>query len=230
MFCEKCGKEVHQEAVVCVHCGCALKSTSTSYSESNIDGSLKGKTENSELYSLAWESLKGQWGISIGFILLYVLVSIIVQFTIGLIYLDILISAPLAVGISLFFINVSRKSNPQIDNMFKGFNSYGAALGANLLVGLIVFGGILLLIIPGIIWAFQYSMVTFIIADDPNCGGNESLIRSRKMMDGHKWKMFRFSLRAMGVFLLCCLTLGIGFLWGGPWIYTATAKFYDDIK
>ena len=24
MFCSKCGKEVNEEAVVCVHCGCAL--------------------------------------------------------------------------------------------------------------------------------------------------------------------------------------------------------------
>jgi len=33
MFCEKCGKEVLDEAVVCVHCGCSLKSTN----ESNIN-------------------------------------------------------------------------------------------------------------------------------------------------------------------------------------------------
>ena len=91
-------------------------------------------------------------------------------------------------------------------------------------------GGMILLIIPGIIWAIQYSMVTYIIADNPNCGGNESLVRSRKMMYGHKWKMFRFSLRSMGVIILCCLTLGIGLLWGIPWISTAMAKFYDDIK
>ena len=151
-------------------------------------------------------------------------------FTIGMVALDVLISAPLAVGSALFFINVSRKSNPKIEDMFKGFNSYGAALGATLLVALIVIGGMFLLIIPGIIWGLQYSMVGCIIADDPNCGGNESLIRSRKMMYGHKEKMFRFMLRGMGVFLLCCLTLGIGFLWGLPWILTSTAKFYDDIK
>lgn len=24
MFCSKCGKEIHDEAVVCVHCGCAV--------------------------------------------------------------------------------------------------------------------------------------------------------------------------------------------------------------
>ena len=118
----------------------------------------------------------------------------------------ILIAAPLYIGSALFFINVSRKSNPQIEDMFKGFNSYGASLGANLLVGLIVVGGMFLLIIPGVIWGIQYSMVNYIIADDPNCGGNESLERSRKMMDGHKMKMFRFMVRVMGVVILCCLT------------------------
>ena len=30
MFCEKCGKEVQDEAVVCIHCGCSLKSNNES--------------------------------------------------------------------------------------------------------------------------------------------------------------------------------------------------------
>lgn len=29
MFCSKCGKEIDDEAVVCVHCGCATKNTVT---------------------------------------------------------------------------------------------------------------------------------------------------------------------------------------------------------
>ena len=24
MFCQKCGKEIHNEAVVCIHCGCSV--------------------------------------------------------------------------------------------------------------------------------------------------------------------------------------------------------------
>jgi len=191
----------------------------------NENQKIKGHTPNSELFSQAWEGLKGQWGISIGFTLLYMALQAVVGTTFG-----VLIAAPLYIGSALFFINVSRKSNPQIEDLFKGFNSYGASLGSNLLVGLIVVGGIILLIIPGIIWGIQYSMVNYIIADDPNCGGNESLVRSRKMMDGHKWKMFEFMLRAIGIILLCFLTLGIGLLWGIPWISTAMAKFYDDIK
>jgi hypothetical protein len=27
MFCQKCGKEINDEAVVCVHCGCAIANT-----------------------------------------------------------------------------------------------------------------------------------------------------------------------------------------------------------
>ena len=29
MFCSKCGKEVNDEAVVCVHCGCAIENKKT---------------------------------------------------------------------------------------------------------------------------------------------------------------------------------------------------------
>lgn len=30
MYCKKCGQEVNDEAVVCVHCGCAIKEDKTS--------------------------------------------------------------------------------------------------------------------------------------------------------------------------------------------------------
>ena len=30
MFCKECGKEVSEEAVICVHCGCSMKSTAIS--------------------------------------------------------------------------------------------------------------------------------------------------------------------------------------------------------
>ncbi len=35
MFCSKCGKEVNDEAMVCVHCGCAIENKKTSVANSN---------------------------------------------------------------------------------------------------------------------------------------------------------------------------------------------------
>jgi len=186
----------------------------------------KGKTANSLLFSNAWNDLNGQWGIAIGFMFL----AIVIRFASGIVIIPILILAPLAVGQYRFWLNISRRTNPQINDLFKGFNSYASALGANLLVGLIVVGGMLLLIIPGIYWAFTYAMVNYIIAENPDIGGNESLVVSRKMMEGHKWKLFRFGLRVMAIFILCIFTLGIGLIWAYPWVSTASAKFYDDIK
>lgn len=186
----------------------------------------KGKKANSLLFSSAWNDLNGQWGIAIGFIFL----AMVISFASGIVIIPILISAPLAVGQYRFWLNISRRTNPQINDLFKGFDSYASALGANLLVGLIVVGGMLLFIIPGIYWAITYAMVNYIIAENPDIGGNESLVVSRKMMEGHKWKLFRFGLRSMAVLILCIFTLGIGLIWAFPWISTASAKFYDDIK
>ena len=35
MFCSKCGKEVNDEAVVCVHCGCAIEQKKTAAANPN---------------------------------------------------------------------------------------------------------------------------------------------------------------------------------------------------
>ncbi len=189
---------------------------------------IKLKTSNSDLYSKAWKDIKGQWWISIGAILLIYLITYLSNEIHPLIAL--LITMPLQVGCMQFWLNVSRRGNPKITDLLKGFYSYLLALGANILVGLKVLFGLLLLIIPGIYWALSYSMVNYIIAENPNIGINQSLVNSRVMMDGNKWKLFNFCLRAFVVVLACILTLGIGFFWGMPWISVAFAKFYDDIK
>ncbi|MBQ8141388.1 MAG: zinc ribbon domain-containing protein [Clostridia bacterium] len=35
MYCSKCGKEVNDDAVVCVHCGCAIENEKTSIANQN---------------------------------------------------------------------------------------------------------------------------------------------------------------------------------------------------
>jgi len=42
MFCEKCGEEVKDEAIVCTSCGCSLKSTTESdVNNEPLDGGVK---------------------------------------------------------------------------------------------------------------------------------------------------------------------------------------------
>jgi uncharacterized membrane protein len=192
------------------------------------------KTENIDLMKMARESLKGKWGIAIGTFVVYALIMGVIQSPArffppsGL--LSLIIGGPMAVGISIFSLALSRNQNAEIGQIFKGFVNFGTALGAYLLMVLFVFLWSLLLVVPGIIAAISYSMTFYILADDPSIRAKQALDKSKMMMMGYKWKFFCLLFRFFGWFLLCILTMGVGFLWLMPYINVSTAKFYDDIK
>lgn len=88
----------------------------------------------------------------------------------------------------------------------------------------------LLLIVPGIIKAYAYSLVTYILAEDSSISSKDALELSEKMMDGHKGDLFVFELSFIGWHILSILTLGILYIWLIPYQQTATTKFLLDIK
>lgn len=192
------------------------------------------KTENEVLMKMAKESLSGQWGLAIGTFIIYFLVvgaiqlpSVFFPFT-GL--LNLIIVGPMAVGVSYFSLSLSRRQQANVGQIFSGFYNFGNTLGAYLLMVLFVLLWSILLIIPGIIAAFSYSLTFFILAEDTSISPMQALDKSKAMMDGYKAKLFRLYLRFLPWALLCVLTLGIGFFWLIPWIQVTFAKFYDDIK
>ena len=188
-------------------------------------------TENVVLMRMARESLKDRWGLAIGAYLLYIVVMIALQVVpiVGAIA-GLIIAGPLMLGVVIFSLRIARNEEARIEQMFEGFNNFGTALAAYLLMVVFIILWMLLLIIPGIIAALSYSMTFYIIADDPAIEPMQAIDKSKAMMDGYKWKYFCLMLRFMGWALLCILTLGIGFIWLMPWMQVSMAKFYDDVK
>lgn len=189
------------------------------------------KTENLALMRSARESLSGKWGVAIGTIVVYFLIVGALQIIpfIGPIA-GLIIGGPLALGMSVFYMSISRNEEAELNQLFSGFNNFGNALGAYLLMALFTFLWTLLLIIPGIIAAISYAMTFFIMADDPSVGPMDAIDKSKAMMYGYKWKYFFMMLRFFLWSLLCMLTFGIGFLWLIPYMGVSFVKFYEDIK
>lgn len=191
-------------------------------------------TENEILMKMAKESLTGKWGLAIGAYLVHILIICFLQLLTELTPLAglllLIIGGPLSLGISIFSLNISRNQEARLNQIFLGFDKFGTSLGAYLLMLLFVILWMLLLIIPGIIAGISYAMTFYIIADDPSIGAMDAINKSKKMMDGYKWKYFCLCLRIFAWSLLCLLTLGIGFLWLLPYAQISVAKFYDDIK
>ncbi len=89
---------------------------------------------------------------------------------------------------------------------------------------------VMVLSIVVIVKSISYSMLFYIIADDPEGSVREALTESKKITQGHKWQLFVVSLSFLGWGLLAVLTLGIGFLWLTPYINVTLANVYQQIK
>jgi len=133
-------------------------------------------------------------------------------------------------GAIYFSFNISRGQPAQLEQIFEGFKRFEVAVLAYFLIAIFTFLWLLLLIVPGIIASLSYAMTFYIIAEDEKITSLQAIDKSKKMMDGYKWKLFCMSMRFFLWALLCILTLGIGFLWLMPYASVSMTKFYEDLK
>ena len=144
--------------------------------------------------------------------------------------LEVFLLLPIAVG----FMNAFRKLLTKLDTNLLGntfdFSNYWRKVGGMVLMYVLTFLWTLLFIIPGIIKAFSYSMTPFILDEFPELSPSEAIHRSRMMMKGHKFDLFWLYLSFIGWAILAILTCGIGFLWLIPYMQTAEAAFYEEVK
>lgn len=181
---------------------------------------------------IAWESLKGNWGLMIGICVVYDLILVGIQIIPGIGSMaSLLISGPLILGMNLAFIKLIRKEKVEFVELFSGFkNNFIDGFLLVLLNGLLVALWSLLFIIPGIIKGYSYAMSTFILAENPQLSQSEARKASVEMMNGHKWRLFCLELSFIGWVLLSALTLGILLFWVTPYMHAAFAAFYEDLK
>jgi len=111
-------------------------------------------------------------------------------------------------------------------NQFKSFEHALKMIAVGLLVKVIIFVGLILLIIPGIIFAYAYSQALRIIAENPDMEIMEALRKSKEMMKGHKWELFVFQLSFIGHFLLTVITFGIYGFYFLPYYQTCQVNYY----
>ena len=187
---------------------------------------------NKEFRAISCEALKGNWTPVVLATLIYCAIVGASSFTfLFSIPISIFLVAPIGMSFVILYVKFLRgEKENAISNLFTCFKDYGKFLGTSLLVVVFTFLWTLLLIIPGIIKSYAYSMTFFIVHDDSAIGSNDAIELSMKMMKGNKMKLFLLDLSFIGWYLLGLLSLGIGYLWIIPYHYTARAAFYENLK
>lgn len=159
-------------------------------------------------------------------------VALIIIFLIGIL-IQTFLSNVVQVGLCSYFLESRKtKTDAGFSRLFYGFGcgSYLNLVKAMFMKSLIVFGWWLLLIIPGIIKEYEYSMVPYLLAEQPEMDYRTALNRSRSLMNGHKWDFFVLQLSFIGWRLLGIIMCCIGVMFVVPYENATYAEFYAELN
>ncbi len=138
------------------------------------------------------------------------------------------IGGPLSYGVAKLFLQQcdnGQKMNPM--DIFKGlYEDFGGNFILYLLRYVFIALWSLLLIIPGIVKMYSYSMAFLVKADHPSYDWRECLDASKELTRGHKWKLFILDLSFIGWEIVGCLCFGIGTFWVNAYREATIAEYY----
>jgi len=195
------------------------------------------KFSKSEAIQFGWTTTKNNLGFFIGLLIVVGLFYFVSSFItesikaedsilssiVSIIFwvLDIVIQMGL-IRISLRFCDNGKGEFADLFSCFPLFFKY---LFGSILYGLIVVGGMILLIIPGIIWGIKFQFFSCFIVDK-GVGPIEALKRSSAITKGAKWDLFLFNLLLVLINLLGAICLLIGLFVTIPTTMVAWAFVY----
>jgi len=166
----------------------------------------------------------------IGIVIVVVLVIMLIALAIAL-TIDAFLINPLGVGIKRFFVqNLDYKAN--VGELAYGFdNHYKNIVIIMFLKNLFIFFWALLFIIPGIIKAYEYRMIVYILGENPDMERRTAFALSKEMMSGQKWNAFVLDLSFIGWHILSLFTVGLlSIFYVSPYQYHTNAALYDFLK
>ena len=160
-----------------------------------------------------------------------VTIIILIAVAIGMV-VDAFLLNPVEIGCAKFFYkNLSEPA--KVANVASGFdNSYKNGVKVMFFRDLYLFLWSLLFIIPGIIKSYEYKMIPYLLAENPDMTKEEVFAESKRMMDGQKWNAFVLDLSFLGWDILSGLfTMGLlSVFFVRPYKRSAQAALYDALK
>ncbi len=144
--------------------------------------------------------------------------------------LDIFVLNPLAVGAHRFFL-VNLRFPAQVREVLCAFDSnYKTTVKTMLLRDVKVALWSLLFVFPGIVKAYEYRMVPYLLAECPEMSRKEVFAASADLMYGNKWRAFVLGLSFFGWDILSTITLGlVGIFYVTPYQQLTNAAFYQAV-
>src|SRR5262249_42214458 len=110
----------------------------------------------------------------------------------------------LAFGLIRATIAITKGEKPEVGMLFQT-DGFGPYIIASILFGLGVVIGLILCIIPGVIFAVVYHFYGYVLVENPSMGPTDALKRAADISRGHRWEL-------VGLFIVLFLINIVGLL------------------
>jgi uncharacterized membrane protein len=181
---------------------------------------------------------------NVGALVVIALVVIAVNIVIGLIagatgnvafqiviqFIGFLASMLISLGWIRVSLDVTRGVKPEVADLFK-FDGYGPYIGASILFAIGFYIGLILLIIPGIIFAVAFGFYGFVIAErGDGVGVIDSLKESADLTRGNRWQLFGLGIVLLLINLVGALLCVVGLIFTLGITIIAWAYVYRTLR
>lgn len=179
-----------------------------------------------EFIGLAWELVKPHW-LPLAAMFLIVMVIGLIPYAGGCVLF--VIGGALYVGLNRAVLGLLAGRPPTVEMLFSGFDRFGQAFLATLVMSILVTIGIVLCIIPGLILTVLWMFVMPILAET-DLDFWSAMQASVKLTEGYRWPLFGLLLACVLVGILGLLACCVGILIAEPVIFTAIALAYRFLQ
>ena len=139
------------------------------------------------------------------------------------------VTSPLQYGVAYVYLKAARDEKPEVKDLTKVLENYWNIVLVNVLVGIIVFVGFLLFIIPGIYFLCKLAFVRYLVVEE-KMPALDAINASWKMTDGHAATIFLMGVLAIPISIAGLVLFGIGIILSDMWIETAFASMYHAVS
>lgn len=165
-------------------------------------------------------------GIIVAVVVFFVLIICVIATVIG-----IFVYYPLEIGTNRFFLKSLNEKAEVKEIAFAYDNGYKNVVKILFLRNLFTALWSLLFVIPGIVKSYEYQMIPYLLAENPNLSKDEAFRLSKQMMTGNKWEAFILDWSFIGWDILSGFTLGIlSIFYVQPYKYLTYAALYEELS
>ncbi len=169
-------------------------------------------------------------GVAFGVVTAIIILVIIIVIPLSLAFVA-FIGNPLDLGARKFLLTTLNEKAEVKEVAYAFDGNYKNIVKIMFLRDLYIILWSLLFVIPGIVKAYEYFMIPYLLTENPNLTKEEAFQISKQMMKGQKWNAFVLQLSFFGWDILSALTLGIlNVFYVAPYRNLTFAALFEELN